>query len=202
MILPGGRRDFHMFTIPNLLTTLRILLVAPTIWLLNEELYFAALAVGTIALITDFFDGMLARKLNQQSYVGAILDPVADKIAVIAFFGFFYVNGQTPLWYFLLIFIRDVAQLLAIPVLLWWKKIQFKVEPALIAKWGTALNFIILGAIWIKIVVLKYLPEWAFYGDYILWPLYIVSGIIEVYVLVTYVPRFFQILRGKHDTFN
>jgi CDP-diacylglycerol--glycerol-3-phosphate 3-phosphatidyltransferase/cardiolipin synthase len=73
------------YNIPNLLTSLRILLVPvfvlffylPVTWA-NE----AATAVFVIAAVTDWFDGYLARKLNQTSAFGAFLDPVADKIMV------------------------------------------------------------------------------------------------------------------------
>ena len=87
---------------------------------------------------------------------------------------------------------------------MWWMKIQFKVKPSLIAKWGTALNFILLFWIFGHILVTEQLPDpysqtWE---PIIRWSLLAVSSLIEIYVLVTYIPRFFQIMTGRHDTFE
>src|SRR5512145_3241611 len=76
--------------IPNVLTWLRIvaipLLVAlfyvPEAWLAPRDRNLAACALFTAAAITDWLDGYLARRLNQQSAFGAFLDPVADKLIV------------------------------------------------------------------------------------------------------------------------
>ncbi|HNI98436.1 MAG TPA: CDP-alcohol phosphatidyltransferase family protein, partial [Leptospiraceae bacterium] len=153
---------------------------------------------------TDFFDGYLARKLNQTSYIGSILDPVADKFVVLSFFTFFYFSGTVPLFYFLLILVRDIAQLLSVPVLLLWKKISFKVAPKLTPKIGTALNFVILGTAGfvflfpdIQFSTSIQSPEMIF-----MILVYAVSSAIELYILFTYIPRFVQIYRGTHDTFE
>jgi CDP-diacylglycerol--glycerol-3-phosphate 3-phosphatidyltransferase/cardiolipin synthase len=78
--------------IPNLLTWARILMIplvvgvfyVPPDWLGGFEANFAATVFFTIAAITDWFDGWLARKLGQTSAFGAFLDPVADKLMVAA----------------------------------------------------------------------------------------------------------------------
>jgi cardiolipin synthase len=155
----------------------------------------------TIVFITDFFDGYLARKLNQTSFLGAILDPVADKFVVLSFYTYlFWGEDKVPVIYYSLILTRDIAQLSSIPVLLFWKKIRFQVKPKLIPKWGTALNFIILA-----IIALQYF--WQNISTFVvyIWGLnliLIISGMIEIYILVTFVPRFYEIYTGKHDTFE
>ena len=76
-----------LLTIPNILTLLRILLIpvlvaltyTPFVWR-----FWAAAAVFLVAAITDWFDGYLARTLNQTSAFGRFLDPVADKLMVAA----------------------------------------------------------------------------------------------------------------------
>ena len=78
--------------IPNLLTWLRIILIPlvagvfylPDDWLAAHEKNQAATFMFVLAAITDWLDGWLARKLNQQSAFGAFLDPVADKLMVAA----------------------------------------------------------------------------------------------------------------------
>lgn len=73
-----------VWTIPNAVSTLRLLLVPLFIWLLVDDRFAAA---GWLLLIigsTDWIDGLLARRLGQVSEVGKILDPLADRLAVVA----------------------------------------------------------------------------------------------------------------------
>jgi CDP-diacylglycerol--glycerol-3-phosphate 3-phosphatidyltransferase len=78
--------------IPNLLTWLRIMLIPlvvgvfylPDAWLSRTEQNQAATIMFVLAAVTDWLDGWLARKLDQQSAFGAFLDPVADKLMVTA----------------------------------------------------------------------------------------------------------------------
>ncbi|MGL5973917.1 MAG: CDP-diacylglycerol--glycerol-3-phosphate 3-phosphatidyltransferase, partial [Aeromonas sobria] len=76
-----------MTNIPNLLTFFRILLIPVFVilfYLPYQWSYLAAALVFILAAATDWFDGYLARKLNQSTAFGAFLDPVADKIMVAA----------------------------------------------------------------------------------------------------------------------
>lgn len=74
-------------TLPNLLTLLRVVLIPVTVGIFYLPYAWAPLvacALFTIAAITDWFDGYLARKWNQSTPFGAFLDPVADKLIVAA----------------------------------------------------------------------------------------------------------------------
>ena len=76
-----------MYTIPNIITLARIALVPVFIlifFLPFHWSYFWAAAIFTLAGVTDWVDGYLARRLNQTSKLGAFLDPVADKLMVSA----------------------------------------------------------------------------------------------------------------------
>ncbi len=84
---PAAGRDAMFWTVPNILTLLR-LLAAPGVAVMF--LYFHrpwadwfALALFALAAITDFFDGYLARAWKQESRLGAMLDPIADKAMVV-----------------------------------------------------------------------------------------------------------------------
>src|SRR5688572_19520472 len=78
--------------VPNILTWLRILAIPlfvavlyfPEDWLTQRQANIVATSIFVAAAITDWFDGWLARKLNQMSAFGAFLDPVADKLMVAA----------------------------------------------------------------------------------------------------------------------
>ncbi len=187
--------------LPNLLTLSRILLIPAVLVLIHQRSFAAGFALAGWVFLTDFLDGRLARKLGVVTQAGMILDPVADKLVALAMFGYLFAVGGVPGWYVLLIFVRDLAQLASIPVLLWWKKIAFKVAPKRIPKWGTALNFGILGYGFVRLW-LEDLGHTGFPYDSVILPVLLVSGAIELYILVTYLPRFVQIYRGTHDTFE
>ncbi|PJE02263.1 MAG: hypothetical protein CK427_08270 [Leptospira sp.] len=191
----------EIFLIPNIITLSRVFFLLPSIYYLsNNQILYASFFLVWV-FISDFFDGFLARKLNQTSFIGAILDPICDKLVVLALFSYFFLQEMVPAYYYILILTRDIAQLLSVPILLFWKKIAFKVKPKLIPKWGTALNFIILA-----LLALPLLPFWtqlAFpFFNALLTLLILVSSFVEVSILVTYIPRFIQIYKGTHDTFE
>lgn len=84
-------KSFHkkdLFTIPNLICYLRILLIPVFCWLYvtadTKAEYMAAVLVVLFSSFTDLFDGMIARKFHQVTELGKILDPVADKLTHLA----------------------------------------------------------------------------------------------------------------------
>lgn len=100
-----------LFTWSNLISLSRIFIAAPVIYLhyTNEQQVTTAVVLLIIyGLVSDYLDGFLARKLNEVSEWGKILDPVADKIS--AFFLFFYTVyiGLIPLWFFIIEIARDL----------------------------------------------------------------------------------------------
>lgn len=69
---------------PNMLTLLRVLMVPVFMWAMNAGLYPVALAIFVVASITDQLDGFLARRNNQVTTFGKLMDPLADKILTIS----------------------------------------------------------------------------------------------------------------------
>ncbi len=183
-------------TIPNALTFLRIMATPISLYFyLIGNFQACAILVVFIAL-SDFFDGLIARALDQCTELGALLDPVADKFFEMSFTLVLGYLGDLPWFYVFLLNLRNLSQLLAIPILMWWKKIKFKVEPKLPAKIGSALGMILI----LFIVLLKLTNMTA-----LLYPIKVlvsVSAGFEIYMLVTYLPRFVQIYQGSHDTFD
>ena len=77
-------RPRDLVTVPNLITYLRFLLVPPFVYFFLKENYIAAGIVIGLSGLSDCFDGLLARKLHQVTSLGKILDPIADKVTLIA----------------------------------------------------------------------------------------------------------------------
>jgi len=96
---------------PNFLSFLRIIiaLIAP-FYLINDNLWVRLItgAVCTIAIATDWFDGWYARKFNQVTNLGKILDPIADKMLVLISFSVFVYLDVVSIWWVIPIFIREI----------------------------------------------------------------------------------------------
>lgn len=73
-----------IFTIPNLLSMFRIVLIIPMIVFFLSKNYIGAVICIVISGLSDMFDGMIARRFNQISKLGKMLDPIADKLTLVA----------------------------------------------------------------------------------------------------------------------
>ena len=95
--------------IPNLISILRILLVVPVAWALLGERFGLGLVLFAVAGISDGLDGFLAKRFGWRSRLGAFLDPLADKLLLVA--GFLSVGwlGLIPWWLVVLVILRDVV---------------------------------------------------------------------------------------------
>lgn len=95
--------------IPNTVSAVRLLLIPLFVWLaLNGETAWAGALLGVIGA-TDWIDGYLARKLDQVTEVGKMLDPIADRLAVAVAVVLGLVVGTLPLWFGWGIVIREVV---------------------------------------------------------------------------------------------
>lgn len=104
----AGAAESRIWTIPNLLSMLRLALVPPFLVLIIVGDYVAALIVLIIASFTDLLDGYLARRLNQVTRLGQLLDPAADRLYIFAALVGLAANGLVPWWIVVVIVARDV----------------------------------------------------------------------------------------------
>jgi len=129
--------------IPNLISILRILLVGPTVYLLVQEQYAVALAVFFIAGISDVADGFLARYFNWQSRLGAILDPIGDKLLMVSCFLTLGWLGQVPVLLVILVIARDL--IIVIGAISYHVLIEeVSIEPVRISKLNTAMQILLV----------------------------------------------------------
>jgi cardiolipin synthase len=128
-------------TVPNLITTIRIIL-APVfiIYLINDQ-FLSALVVFVICVASDGLDGLIARVFDQKSKLGTYLDPLADKILLVAAFITLSVRGYLPPWLTVLVIARDVMIMLGI-FFLFFNQLDFKLKPSIISKLTTCLQFL------------------------------------------------------------
>lgn len=107
-----------MLTIPNGLTFLRFLGIPLFIWLaLSVHADGWAILVLAIGGATDYFDGKLARALNQESKFGEIADPTIDRLYIAATLIVLYIRDAIPLWLILVLVLRDFAMAILAGVL-------------------------------------------------------------------------------------
>jgi cardiolipin synthase (CMP-forming) len=108
----------RVWTVPNLLSMLRLAGVPVFLWLvLGPEADGWALALLMVSGITDFLDGYLARKLGQTSAVGQVLDPVADRLYILAVVVALALRDVIPWWVALSLPLRDLLLWGLVPLL-------------------------------------------------------------------------------------
>jgi cardiolipin synthase len=115
--LPGVDGD-ALLTVPNVLSFARLCGVPLFLWLLlGPKADGLALIVLMVSGFTDWADGMLARKLNQTSKLGALLDPAADKLYILATLVGFVLRDIIPLWLAVVLVARDLMVAATFPSL-------------------------------------------------------------------------------------
>lgn len=100
-----------MVTIPNFLSVIRLVLVPVFLVLVIDGQDILALVVLVFSSLTDFLDGQLARKLNQVTRLGALLDPAADRLFIFATLIGLSIRDIVPWWLVAAIIARDVMLL-------------------------------------------------------------------------------------------
>ena len=130
--------------IPNILTVLRILVTPLFVIFLIRNQHGYALLVFVFAGVSDGLDGLIARWLNQRSDLGAVLDPIADKLLLTAAYITLGILKDIPGWLAVLVISRDVLIVTGIAVLT-FAGIHFDIRPSLVSKWTTVFQILLIG---------------------------------------------------------
>ena len=140
--------------IPNALTFLRILLIAPFAAALMAKEYRFALVIFFLASATDAFDGFLARHYNWRTRLGAIADPLADKALLITAYLMLVLTDVLPAWLFWLVLGRDLL-IVCGGLAFHYGVGRFEMQPSLPGKLNTLIQILVALAI---IILLAELP--------------------------------------------
>jgi cardiolipin synthase (CMP-forming) len=178
----GGREPASsaILTIPNLLSFLRILLIPVFVGLIvHEGTEMAGMLLFAGVAATDWVDGYVARRTNQVSELGKILDPVADRLAVGAGLVAVMVRGALPVWAGVAILVRDGAVLVVGAALLAGRGIRIDVR--FLGKSATAIlmaaiTWIAWGNFGLPLAGLFLAAGWVLFG----------VGIVESYVAASW----------------
>jgi cardiolipin synthase (CMP-forming) len=111
------RPSDRVLTIPNALSAARLVGVPFFLWLVLNEHDAAAVIVLMVSGFTDWLDGKIARKWNQMSRVGQLLDPAADRLYILATLIGLTVRDVVPLWLTVVLVGRDVLLACTLPLL-------------------------------------------------------------------------------------
>ncbi len=128
--------DPHWLNVPNCITLFRFALVPVFVWLYLVEDPEWALGCFTVAAISDGLDGFFARLLNQRTKLGAILDPIADKLLVFAALVVLVIQHRIPLWLILLLGGQNLLMILGAGMVK-WKNLEIPTSPSRIGKYAT-----------------------------------------------------------------
>jgi cardiolipin synthase len=134
-----------VWTVPNLLSFLRLLSVPVFLYLFISGREAAAVILYAVGAWSDFFDGVIARRMNQVSELGKLLDPLADRIFISALLIALVARDALPLWLAIVVVGRDLILLSLFPVV--ERRGMQRIEVNFVGKSGTAA--LLFGLTWL-----------------------------------------------------
>ncbi len=181
--------------IPNVLTSLRILLVIPVAYYLFESNYLYSLALFLFAGISDAVDGYLARRFLWTSNFGAWADPLADKLIVGVVFVVLAIQGLVPAWLVCVTIGRDLIILCGAGT---YRKIFGKIDiaPTILSKVNTVVQILALLLVMVTLLDIPQLMK----TDDVLDMVFIIVGIFSILSGVDYVISWIRRARSSWRT--
>ncbi len=170
-----------MWNLPNAFSLLRLILALPTSIAVWHHQTYLAVSLGVFAMLTDYLDGYFARKYNQISEIGKILDPLADKVMVISLILILAIQERIPLWITVMIFSRDILIMLGGIYLK--KKLGYVVPSNKTGKWTV---------LFIALYIIYKTLDFTFFENYII----AFIALMVVISFVQYLLRAIKLLRN------
>jgi cardiolipin synthase (CMP-forming) len=177
---PGGVFSDRILTVPNVLSLLRLIGIPVFLWLmLVERADGWAFALLIASGVTDFLDGKLARLLDQSSRLGALLDPLVDRLYLVTTLVAFVARGLIPWWIAVILIGRDLVLTLTLSV---YKRRELPAPEVIYL--GKAATFALMSALpWLLTGEMDWAGSgfgWAFGWALLIWgtALYVWTGVL------------------------
>lgn len=177
-------------TVPNLLSVLRIIMIPIFAVLFNREAYGWAVFVLFLSGMSDFFDGKIARRFNQISALGKVLDPVADKLTQIVIAIMFFLTFKTSSdatikafsWVFLVFLVKEAVMIIGGAIL-----IAYGLRPSAAVMPGKIATFAFYA---VMLVIILFGPDIGFLNSVFVLPSWLMILLVLVSVVLTMVAFF------------
>lgn len=187
--------DFkRIFNVPNILTLLRIWLIVPfSLNLLNEN-YVKAFEILIFSGVTDFLDGMFARMLNQQTKIGEILDPIADKLTLISIMICLSIKFGSILGFMVVLIIKELCMLFAGAFML--KKVKKTIKSRWYGKLATAFFYFSIS------LIVFFKAMWEIESKFLVNILMSLTSLLMIYALIKYLLEFLSMIHVRKHKDN
>ncbi|MDP4119651.1 MAG: CDP-alcohol phosphatidyltransferase family protein [Bacillota bacterium] len=174
-----------VLTIPNILSFLRILLIPVFVVFFLQHHYLSSAVALVISALTDLFDGLIARKLNQITQLGKLLDPLADKLTLLAVIICIGILVPWVITFVILLAVKDILMIIGGSVL-----IKRNILPPA-AKWyGKVGTFIF----YISVTVISVLKIMNMEDYTLVWILLSITVIAMIFALINYFLIFLKLM--------
>jgi cardiolipin synthase len=168
-------------TLATFLTLTRFSVIPSIVYAIQMHAWGIVLALCAYAALTDVLDGALARLYKQETKLGALLDPLADKLLVISCYGAFVYSTisivHIPAWFFYCVLIKELVLLIGAGYLSCYKK-TFEIKPALIGKLAAVAHMCFIWTVCIG-AYFSYDAPWLYTG--LLWLVMGLTGAALLY---------------------
>lgn len=181
-------------TVPNLLSVIRIIMIPVFAVLFYHDEFGWAVLVLFLSGLTDFFDGKIARRFNQISALGKMLDPIADKLTQITIAVMLYITFRTSTadtvrafsWVFLVFLIKEAVMILGGALM-----VALGIKPGAAEMPGKIATFVFYA---VMLAIIAFGPDIGFLGKYFTLPdvlmivLVAVSALLTIIAFLGYLP--------------
>lgn len=97
----------RVWTLANAISVIRLMAIPVFLWLVIEDRLLPAFVLLVVAVLTDFVDGMIARRMNEITQLGQFLDPFADRLFIAATVIALAIQDVVPWWFVIAVMLRD-----------------------------------------------------------------------------------------------
>ncbi len=178
-------------TVPNALSLIRIIIIVPLVIFMLREQYVGAGLMLLISAVSDMFDGIIARKFHQITQLGKILDPIADKLTLIAVVICINIIYPVVTSFVIVLFSKEILMLCGGFLLL-----RMKIKPPA-AKWYGKVSTVIFYVSVVTVVLLKAI--WNITDQFLIVILFSITTFAMLFSLANYAILFFKLIKDKKE---